>query len=278
MNSKLSELKSRLEACDLCPHQCGVNRNAGQTGICGVTGTPKIYQHFLHYGEEISIIPAFVVNLAGCNLRCPDCPERHRWTMPALKTGAPEYYARALIQHWEKSGFPKTIEWIGGEPSLNLPYILEVSEKLKMALPQCPKIYLNTNGYFESDLVEYMDGCFDGFVWDLKCMPSCARELVGYHHYFEVVTNNILNGYQRWPVTNQILRHLVVPGHLECCTKEIIRWCEKEIPKMIFNLMTGFYGEDGRMLDEWECRGAEKMLKLSGLENVMLNGEYIRHG
>lgn len=272
MGSSLETILQRMKHCDLCPHQCGVDRISGEKGICGESGFPRIYQNFLHLGEEETIIPAFVVNFSGCNLKCLDCSERIHWTLPSLNTGSADHYAHALCNYWKRTGLPGSIEWIGGEPVINLHYVLSVSEILKHELENCPPIYLNTNVYFEPSLTDYMQGIIDGFVFDLKCSAQCAEKLVGFSDYHEVVTENIKSIYNTWSPEKLILRHLVIPGHIECCTKEILEWCYRNTPNLWFNLMTGFHGTNGEILSAESTASAQEYLDGSKLGKRMLNG------
>jgi len=36
LEKRVHEAKSRLEACDVCPLHCGVNRTAGELGVCKI--------------------------------------------------------------------------------------------------------------------------------------------------------------------------------------------------------------------------------------------------
>ena len=266
-----------MKHCDLCPHQCGVDRLSGETGICGVTSVPRIYQHFVHLGEELCLIPAFIVNFAGCNLNCPNCAEKHRWSLTPLKIG--DDYAQRLSAYWKKHGFPKTLEWIGGEPSVNLYFVLKSSIELKSLLQNdCPEIYLNTNVFFSYDLISLMKDRMDGFVFDLKCFPDCSENQVGHQNYFEVVSKNIQSIYEQWPAEKLILRHLMIPGHLECCTKPIIQWCRQYVPNLIFNLMTTFHSMDGtepEILSTIERNEGILYLKKCGLKHFLIDGEQV---
>ena len=265
--------------CDLCPRACGVNRNNGETGACGASGKPCVYQHFVHLGEEVSIVPAFIVNLAHCNLNCPHCPERFRWASAGISVGDPAQYAAAMARYFKKREMPESIEWIGGEPSLEIRFVVETSWALKDLIDDCPPIYLNTNGYFNPDLIDCMDGAIDGFVFDLKSCRDCARDLCGAHDYWDIVTRNILNAYSRTGAEYMIIRHLVVPGHVECCTRTVIDWCRKFTPDATINVMTTYksFDENGNCagsLDPGEAETACNYARQAGFENLMVNGEY----
>ncbi len=271
--------KQRLQSCDLCPRQCHVDRTQGECGFCGNDATPRIYQHFMHLGEEITIVPAFIINMAGCNLTCPTCPERFRFASQRLPIHDAESYAQRLAQYFINKRMPKSLEWIGGEPSVQLPFILQTSEQLhKIMGNTCPQILLNTNGYFDANLLNEMKGTIDGFVFDLKCLPSCQKEITGAEDYWETVTPVILRAYQIFDGP-YIVRHLVMPGHTICCTRPIIEWCRQNIPRACFNLMTGF--EDfrpervaTREITRQERENARQWFMDAHFENCLLDGSY----
>ena len=274
--ARIEAIRQRMAHCDLCAHRCGADRTNGQTGICGATCLPSVYQHFIHLGEEIQLVPAFVVNFAGCNLHCPDCAERHRWTQNPLKIGSAPHYARAMAAYWNKSGLPKSLEWIGGEPSIHLDYVLEASIELKNGLgSNCPDIYLNTNVYFNDDLISYMKNILDGFVFDLKCIKPCELILTGFDNYTNVVTRNIQKIYEIWPHDKLILRHLIQPGHVQCCTKNVVLWCKNNTPDLRFNLMTAFHGNHGQTLSDDEKKTGMDILKQSGLKHFLIDGNEV---
>ncbi|HPX62196.1 MAG TPA: radical SAM protein, partial [Deltaproteobacteria bacterium] len=49
---RVKQAYSRLAACDLCPHECGVNRIRGEHGVCGAALQPRIASANVHKGEE----------------------------------------------------------------------------------------------------------------------------------------------------------------------------------------------------------------------------------
>lgn len=265
-------LAERMQACDLCPSNCGVDRSQGQIGACGVGDSPAVYQNFMHYGEERAIIPAFVINLCGCGLACPTCPERLRFGQKRLPTGSPDAYAAALCNYFEHRQMPKTVEWIGGEPTAQIKFVLETSWCLKERLPEGPLIYLNTNGYFDIALLDMMAGAIDGFVFDLKCMPACTSIVGGNHDYFDVVTRVISRAASLYP-EHIIIRHLVMPGHVSCCTAPVLEWCISHVPGASLNVMTGFQDfERGTALPDSDRASALALMHRLGRPHDMIDG------
>lgn len=213
----------------------------------GPMQVPRIYAHFYHLGEELMLVPSFIINLAGCNLSCPTCPERCHWSASAkaIQPSA-ESYAAYLLERFKRESWPKTIQWIGGEPTLYLPYVLAVSRALKSANVNCPPIYLNTNAYFEPSRFEAMEGAIDAFVFDLKAAPGCEKIVGGTSNYWDVATKCIAHGLSQHPhIEANIVRHLVMPGHFDCCTVPILAWLVEHCPEVNINLMTSFQNFDG---------------------------------
>lgn len=274
----LMNLSNRLQACDLCPNQCGCNRLLGQTGLCHNTNQPAIYQHFLHTGEEISLVPAFIINLSGCSLACPTCSESCRFGKNLLPIHNAENYAEAMVRYFKHHGMPKSIEWIGGEPSTQLHFVLEVSWHLKKLSFHEP-IFFNTNAYFDVALLDLMHNIIDGFVFDLKCTNSCQNITGGFTQYYETATRVITQAVNDFN-NNHILRHLVMPGHVDCCTRPIIEWCRTHIPSVTFNLMTTFHdfrpNADFFELPNCDAVKSIEIAKSAGFSNLMINGNYIK--
>ena len=38
-----------------------------------------------------------------------------------------------------------------------------------------------------------------------------------------------------------IVRHLVLPNHVECCTRKVVEFLSKELPNALLNLMDQYY-------------------------------------
>ncbi|MHA1390503.1 MAG: radical SAM protein, partial [Candidatus Thorarchaeota archaeon] len=64
--------------------------------------------------------------------------------------------------------------------------------------------------------------------------------------YFDIVTRNHLIAYNSGEV---IIRHLVMPNHLECCTIPILEWVVENMPNCIVNIM-GQYRPEHRVRTE----------------------------
>src|SRR5262245_49866395 len=62
-----------LADCHLCAHHCGVNRLAGQRGLCHAGAEACVFSAQVEVSDELELIPTFAIALSGCDLRCAFC-------------------------------------------------------------------------------------------------------------------------------------------------------------------------------------------------------------
>ena len=65
-----------LENCNICPRNCGINRNNNELGFCKSGNNIKIARYSLHYWEEPCISGengSGTIFFSGCNLKCIFC-------------------------------------------------------------------------------------------------------------------------------------------------------------------------------------------------------------
>ncbi len=70
---------SLYRACMLCPRMCGVDRTAGERGVCGMPDAPTLARAALHHWEEPCISAtrgSGTVFFSGCPLGCIYCQNR----------------------------------------------------------------------------------------------------------------------------------------------------------------------------------------------------------
>jgi len=58
--------------------------------------------------------------------------------------------------------------------------------------------------------------------------------------YFEVVSRNHRTAHETADI---IIRHLLIPGHIDCCTKPILQWIDKNCPRAVVNVMDQYRPE-----------------------------------
>ncbi len=223
-----------LAQCRLCAHDCRANRLAGELGLCGANDRTRVHTAQIEMGEELELIPTFAVALSGCDLRCAFCITGARsWNPGAGEAISARALARRATEALATGA--RTVTILGGEPTVHVPFLLE----LVAALPDDAKLVLKTNGYGSAVSRQLLQGLFD--VWCIDCKfgnDTCAARLAHAAHYCAVVRENVV-----WAALHAdlIVRHLAMPGHLECCWQPIAAWLSQHVPGVKVSLRTGFW-------------------------------------
>ena len=182
----------------------------------------------------MELIPTFAVAFSGCDLRCDFCiTGRESWNPKAgagLDCAAMGRHARKALAEGAR-----TVMLLGGEPTVHLPAALE----LVAALPDSARLVWKTNAHGSEEARELLDGMFDIWLADFKFgNDACARRLAKVSDYVHVVQENLL-----WARAHSelIVRHLLMPGHVECCWRPAAEWLAAELPGVKVNLRAGFW-------------------------------------
>ncbi len=228
------ELAQRLLAgCRLCERRCGADRLAGELGFCGVGSRSRVASEFLHLGEEPELVPSHTVFFCGCTFRCAYC---QNWDF-ALDAGAglpadPADLALRLAEGFRQGS--RNANFVGGNPDPHLHTVLDIVRRLEPGCAFLPLVW-NSNMYLSSEALELVGGVMDVYLGDFRYGNDlCAERYSEVKNYFEVVSRNFLATARRGEI---ILRQLVLPGHLDCCTGPVLRWAAQNLPGAYVNLM-----------------------------------------
>ena len=87
-----------------------------------------------------------------------------------------------------------------------------------------------------------LNGIVDMHLSDFKYGNNeCALRLSKVPNYFDVCSRNHLIATKN---TEMTIRHLILPNHVECCTKPILNWIHNNIrDKVIVNIMDQYRPE-----------------------------------
>ena len=249
--------RAMLADCHLCEHHCRVNRLAGEPGLCHAGAEARIFMAQTEVSDELELIPTFAIALSGCDLRCDFCI-----------TGRPSWNPRAgepvrlkeLVERADAAlaNGARTVMILGGEPTIHLPAVLEIVAALSEA--GAPKLVWKTNAHGSAQARELLDGMFDVWLADFKFgNDACARRLAKVPDYGRVIRENLL-----WAAEHSelIVRHLLMPGHVECCWQPVAEWLAGNLPGVKVNLRSGFW-------PAWQAgRHAELRRTVSGPESA----------
>jgi putative pyruvate formate lyase activating enzyme len=170
----------------------------------------------LHYAEEEELIPSHTVFFVGCNWKCHFCGTEEGLKMKNGYQITPAFLARAMERRAREGA--RNVNFVGGEPSVHLPVILQALRQTRASLG----VVLNSNGFLSEKAMQLCRQVVDLYLFDLRFGPGdCDRRLGAVPGSWAVVTRNLLQASQQGEVW---VRHLQLPGHLDCCTQPALRW------------------------------------------------------
>jgi len=228
------ELAARIfRECCLCERRCKIDRKI-ESGNCGVQ-QPSIASEFLHLGEENILVPSYTIFFSGCTFHCVFC---QNWDISQRKTGffiEPERMGEMI--NTRKNQGAKNVNWVGGDPTPNLYYILKTLKYCRVNIPQV----WNSNMYCSQETINLLRGVIDVYLTDFKYGNNkCALRLSKVDNYIEIVKRNHQIVYDDGDV---IIRHLVMPNHIECCSKPVLKWIAQNISDVAVNTMLQYRPE-----------------------------------
>jgi putative pyruvate formate lyase activating enzyme len=248
LDLKVELLNRILEKCILCEWRCKTNRKIGVGRCtCNLGSTPRVATFFLHQGEEPPLVDRHgsgTIFFASCTFRCIFCQNWDISQHPSA--GAPVSAERlSLIMMSLRSEGAANINLVGGEPTPNLPAIMKA---LGLATVNVPILW-NSNMYLTAETMRILEDVVDVWLPDFKWgNDRCAVKYSRVIRYFDVVSRNHSIAYENG---DMIIRHLIMPGHLECCTKPILDWVASKCPRALVNIM-GQYRPEHLVLREPE--------------------------
>jgi putative pyruvate formate lyase activating enzyme len=235
--ARVKEVYARLGSCDFCPHNCGVNRLAGETGFCCAGVKPKVASANIHRGEEPPISGtrgSGTIFFSYCTLRCRFCQN-----FPISQMGNGEETSTAGLAaqmlKLQRQGV-HNINLV--TPGHFLPQIMAA---LYLAVPQgfsLPLVW-NSNGYEKADVIRLLDGVVDIYLPDMKYSAEdpavCFSSATGYRKHNRVAVREMLRqvGHleldgEEVAVKGLIVRHLVLPEGA-AGSRDTLRWIAENL-------------------------------------------------
>lgn len=231
-----------LISCNICPHNCEIDRLNGEVGRCKATDKVKVALASIHNFEEPCISGekgSGTVFFSNCNLRCIFCQNYKISQLGLGKEISIEELADIFIDEQNKN--VENINLV--TPTM---YVYQIIEAIKIARSKglyIPIVY-NSNGYENVETIKKLKGYIDIYLPDLKYSnDKISYKYSGIKHYFESATAAIKEMYNQVgnPVLDEngimkkglIIRHLVLPNNLQN-SKDILKWINDNIEKKVF--------------------------------------------
>lgn len=213
--------------CRLCPRACGADRSRGELGFCRCPDGALVAKAMLHKWEEPVLAGqggSGAVFFGGCTLGCRYC-QNAAISRGAVGKAMDREELRRLFESLIAQG-AENIDLV--TPTQYLPTILPaLTPKLSV-----PVVY-NSGGYERPEVLEALAEAVDIFLPDMKYADSAlAQALSGAKDYFPVAAAAIrkmveITGSVEFSgekvKKGTIIRHLILPGHIENSLK-VLDW------------------------------------------------------
>lgn len=222
-----------LHDCELCEHRCRVDRVSGERGFCKADASARVWRYWVDYAEERALSPSLLIYLSGCDLRCDFCISESNAFNAHQGVRLTADWLDRLVD-WGIEQEARTLQWIGGEPTIHAAAILDALSGCRQRLP----IVWKSDFYGTPEVWQLLDSIVDTYVADFKFgNDGCAERIAGVRRYVEIVTRNLLDVASRGPL---IVRHLLLPGHEQCCFVPILEWLQRRLPHVPLSLRDGY--------------------------------------
>jgi putative pyruvate formate lyase activating enzyme len=224
----------------MCEWRCNVDRIGGKRkGACHLDSTARVSGFFRHFGEEPPLVDRHgsgTIFFSSCNFRCAFCQNEDISQNPAAGAPISGRNLCGVIKALRGEG-AANINFVGGEPTPNLHVILEGLNFTSVNVP----ILWNSNMYLTPEAMKVLVDVVDIWLPDFKWgNDRCALKYSRIMRYLDVTSRNHLKAYQNG---DMIIRHLIMPGHVECCTKPILNWIGRNCKNTLVNLMEQYRPE-----------------------------------
>lgn len=271
LDLKIEIANKILSSCHFCQHRCGVNRLNGALGFCSCGPTLSVSSIFEHLGEEAELVPSGTIFTMGCTMRCLHC---QNWTISQWKESFHKLEPCEVAREIERLRMKgcRNVNLVGGDPT---PWVKQWLETFKHVTMNVPIVW-NSNSYYTPETARLLSGFADIYLLDFKYGPAdCAKKISNVTNYWEACTRNHLEAKERGEL---IIRVLVLPNHLVCCTKPILKWIAEHLgSETRVNLLFQYrpewkareIQEIGRSLSEDEMQQATQYAVQAGLKNLV---------
>ena len=226
----------------MCPRACGVNRAIGELGVCKAPAELHIGRAALHWWEEPCLVGeqgSGAVFFSYCPLGCVYCQNEDLVAGAGIEVGFEQFKQTLLrLQNEEHAANINLVT-----PSHYVPTIAEALRQLrKVCVEEFPEgsvvnggssgdrlvipVVYNTSSYDSVESLRRLKGLIDIYLADFKYVsPEVARKLSHAANYPEVALaalDEMVAQVGFWSENAQgllergiIVRHLVLPGHIE---------------------------------------------------------------
>ncbi len=215
---------SLVTHCDICPRNCGANRQNGALGTCHSGAKISVARASLHEWEEPCISGEHgsgTVFFTGCNLGCVYCQNAAISRGNAGKEISEDRLLEIFFQLKDQGAHNINLV----TPTHFLPAVLHAIKKAKDQSIGIPFVY-NCGGYEKVEMLKHAEGLIDIYLPDFKYWSSALS--AKYSHasdYAEVAKAALCEMVRQQPAcafdesglmtAGVLVRHMMLPGNLK---------------------------------------------------------------
>ena len=285
LEERIEAARELLKECRVCPRECGVDRAAGQTGVCKTGARAWVSSYNAHFGEEDPLVGRHgsgTIFMTHCNLLCLFCQNYDISHQGQGQEVGPEILAGLMID-LARAGC-HNINFV--TPTHTVPQILEALPLAIRAGLDRPLVY-NSGGYDSVETLRLLDGVFDIYMPDFKFWDDeAASKYCQAPDYRERASAAVLEMHRQVgdlemdeegvAIRGLLVRHLVLPEGL-AGTREVCRFLAQEVsPRTYINIMGQYrpcgraheFPELSRGLTMEELRAAQYTAREEGLSRL----------
>jgi putative pyruvate formate lyase activating enzyme len=269
LEGRVDQALRRLEACDICPRECGVNRRESAKGAVCRTGERALVSSYSpHFGEESPLVGlggSGTIFFAWCNLKCQYCQNSDISQLGQGHEVEAEEVATMMLR-LQAMGC-HNINFVS--PTHVVPQILAavlIAARTGLRVPD----------------MKYSDGAQALRLSKVKDYPDINRAAVTEMHR---QVGDLLIDERGIAQRGLLVRHLVLPAGL-AGTAEIVRFLAQEISTDTYlNIMDQYrpcyraneFPELRRGISSGEYSEALRLARSAGLQRLDQRGPSVLH-
>lgn len=237
------------DGCAICPVECNIKRDMGETGQCGVSSEVMVSSWNIHNGEEPPISGvrgSGTIFFTGCNLKCIFC----------------QNYPISQLLHGEKYTIDELSDMMlelqeKGAHNINFVtpthFTFQIVKAVKIAAEKGLHIPLvwNSNGYEKLEVIKLLKDVVDIYLPDMKFISSENSDYVsGRKDYFVntlPVIKEMFDQVGLLKISSDgiayrgvLLRHLVLPDDIsDSC--DVIDYARSISSEMNMSIMSQYF-------------------------------------
>ena len=285
---KVKEAQKHITHCNLCPHECGVNRT-NELGICQGSHKAIVSSYGPHLGEESVLVGrggSGTIFFGYCNMSCVFCQNYELSAYGKGDTVSNETLGNMMLSLQNDYGC-HNINLV--TPTHYVPNILEAIYLAAQKGLKLPIVY-NCGGYESIDTLPILEGVIDIYMPDFKYnstesgkryskvsdYPKRAKKAL---IEMDKQVGGLKTDHRDIAYKGLLIRHLMLPGELED-TKKVLEFIKEELSSdVLVNLMDQYYPsykafeykQIAKRLDFTEYKQAYSYGKKLGLRLVSSN-------